>query len=80
MRARPSVLGGELVNVNCRKEPVRLKCSEGLVNVNVGARPSVLRGELVSENRREEPVSLKGSEGLVRVNYWAHGAVAKRHV
>ena len=32
--ARPSELRGELVNVNCRKEPVHLKCSEGLVNVN----------------------------------------------
>ena len=26
----------------CREEPVCLKCSEGLVTVNVGARPSVL--------------------------------------
>ena len=43
----------------CREEPVCLKCSEGLVTVNVGARPSVLRGEPVSENSREEPVSLK---------------------
>ena len=51
----------------CREEPVSLKCSEGLVTVNVGARPSVLRGEPVSENSREEPVSLKCSEGLVTV-------------
>ena len=50
-----------------RGELVSLKCSEGLVRVNVGAHPSVLRGELVSENRREEPVSLKCSEGLVTV-------------
>ena len=32
--ARPSVLKGELVNKNCRKEPVCLKYSEGLVTVN----------------------------------------------
>ena len=43
----------------CREEPVCLKCSEGLVTMNVGARPFVLRGEPVSENSREEPVSLK---------------------
>ena len=42
--------GGEPVNENSREEPVSLKCSEGLVTVNVGARPSVLRGELVSEH------------------------------
>ena len=64
MRARPSVLRGELVSENSREEPVSLKCSEGLVTVNIEARPSVLRGELVSENSREEPVSLKCSEGL----------------
>ena len=29
--ARPSVLRGELVNENCREEPLRLKCSEKLV-------------------------------------------------
>ena len=34
MRARPSVLRGELVNENSREEPVSFKCSEGLVNVN----------------------------------------------
>ena len=59
--ARPSVLRGELVNENRRKEPVFLKCSEGLVTVMAGARPSVLRGELVNENRREEPFCLKRS-------------------
>ena len=32
--ARPSVLRGELVNENCREEPVRLKCSEKLVAMN----------------------------------------------
>ena len=32
--ARPSVLRGELVNENCRKEHVCLKCSEGLVTMN----------------------------------------------
>ena len=32
--ARPSVLTGELVNENCREEPVCLKYSEGLVTVN----------------------------------------------
>ena len=32
--ARPSELREELVNKNCRKEPVCLICSEGLVNVN----------------------------------------------
>ena len=53
--ARPSVLKGELVGENRRKEePV----SEGLVIMNAGARPSMLRGELVSENNKEEPVSL----------------------
>ena len=46
--ARPFVLRGELVNENCREEPVCLKCSEGLVTVMAGARPSVLRGELFS--------------------------------
>ena len=58
-----------------------MKCSEGLVTVNVGAHPSVLRGEPVSENSREEPVSensreepvsLKCSEGLVTVNVGVH--------
>ena len=48
--ARPSVLKGELVNKNCREEPVCLKYSEGLVVVNVGARPSVLKEELVNGN------------------------------
>ena len=38
--ARPSELRGELVNENCRKEPVCLICSKGLVN----------------ENNRREPV------------------------
>ena len=66
--ARPSVLKGELVNKNCREEPVCLKYSEGLVLVNVGAHPSVLKGELVNKNCREEPVCLKYSEGLVLVN------------
>ena len=32
--ARPSVLRGELVNENCREEPVCLKSSEGLVAMN----------------------------------------------
>ena len=50
--ARPSELREELVNMNCRKEPVCLICSEGLVNVNC----------------RTEPVHLKCSEGLVNVN------------
>ena len=62
------MLSGELVNENCREEPVCLKYSEGLVAVNVGARPSVLKGELVNENCREEPVCLKYNEGLVIVN------------
>ena len=34
VRARPSVLKGELVNESCRKEPVCLISSGGLVNVN----------------------------------------------
>ena len=42
--------------MNVGREPVCLRCSEGLVIVR--ARPSVLRGELVSENNKEEPVSL----------------------
>ena len=62
------MLKGELVNESCREEPVCLKYSEGLVDVNVGARSSVLRGELVNESCREEPVCLKYSEGLVLVN------------
>ena len=28
------MLRGELVNKNCKREPVRLKCSEGLVKVS----------------------------------------------
>ena len=28
------MLRGELVNKNCKKEPVCLKCNEGLVNVS----------------------------------------------
>ena len=62
------MLKGELVNENCREEPVYLKYSEGLVIVNVGAHPSVLKGELVNKNCREEPVCLKYSEGLVIVS------------
>ena len=62
------MLRGELVNESCREEPVCLKYSEGLVDVNVGARPPVLRGELVNEDNREEPICLKYSEGLVLVN------------
>ena len=46
-RSSPPVLKGELVNENNREEPVCLKYSEGLVDVNVGARPPVLKGELV---------------------------------
>ena len=49
----------------CREEPVCLKCSEGLVTVNVGVRPSVLRGEPVNENSREEPVSLAIDAGTI---------------
>ena len=37
----------ELVDENCREEPVCLKYSEGLVVLNVGARLLVLKGELV---------------------------------
>ena len=61
------MLRGELVNENCREEPICLKCSEGLITVN-NRRLSVLRGELVNENCREEAVCLKCSEGLVTVN------------
>ena len=32
--AHPSVLRRDLVNVNCREEPVCLKCSEGFVVMN----------------------------------------------
>ena len=35
--ARPSELRDELVNMNCRQEPVYLKCSEGLVRVFSGS-------------------------------------------
>ena len=42
------MLRGELLNGNCREEPVCLKCNEGLVTVMAGARSSVLRGELVN--------------------------------
>ena len=28
------MLRGELVNENCKEEPVYLKCSEGLINVS----------------------------------------------
>ena len=50
--ARPSGLRGELVNENCGKEPVCLKCSRGLVNVN----------------SRKEPACLICSDGLINVN------------
>ena len=60
-RARPSVLRGELINENCREDPVCFQCSEGLVTVMAGARPSVLRGELVNENHKEGPVCFKRS-------------------
>ena len=33
------MLRGELVNVNCKREPVSLKCSEGLVNVSSKREP-----------------------------------------
>ena len=59
---------GELVNKNCREEPVCLKYSEGLVAVDIGALPPVLRGELVNENSMEEPICSKCSEGLVFMN------------
>ena len=62
------MLKGELVNEICREDPVRLKYSEGLVIVNVGARLPVLKGELVNEICREEPVCLQYSEGLVFIN------------
>ena len=32
--AHPSALRGELISENRREEPVSLKCSEGLANVN----------------------------------------------
>ena len=54
--ARPSQLRGELVNKNCRKEPVCLKCSKGSLMGIVRARLSGLRGELVNKNCRKEPV------------------------
>ena len=62
------MLKGELVNENNREEPVRLRYSEGLVVVNVGALPPVLRGVLVNENNREEPVGSKSGDGLVFMN------------
>ena len=62
------MLRGELLNENCKEEPVCLMWSEGLVTVMVEARPSVLRGELVNENCRVEHVCLKCSEGLVAMN------------
>ena len=43
------MLRGELVNEDCREEPVCLKCREGLVIVNRRSSSSVLRGELVNE-------------------------------
>ena len=52
VRARPSELRGALINKICRKEPVCLKCSEGLVN----------------KIYRKEPVCLKCSKGLANVN------------
>ena len=51
---------GELVNEDCKREPVCLKCSEGLVN----------------KDCKREPVYLKCSEGLVKVSNWALGVVA----
>ena len=62
------MLRGELVNENCREEPVCLKRREGLVIVNSRSSSSVLRGELVNEDCREEPICLKCREGLVTVN------------
>ena len=62
------MLKGELVNENCREEPVCLRYSEGLVDESVGALPPVLRGELVNENNREEPVCSKCRDGLVFMN------------
>ena len=63
------MLRGELVNKNCKRDPVCLKCSEGLVTVNSkGARPTELRGELVNRYCMREPVCLKCREGLVIVN------------
>ena len=35
--AHPYELRDELVNMNCRPEPVHLKCSEGLVRVFSGS-------------------------------------------
>ena len=46
------MLRGELVNKNCKEEPVCLNCSEGLVN----------------KDCKREPVCLNCSEGLVTVN------------
>ena len=46
--------------MNCRKEPVCLICSGGLVNVDC----------------RKEPVHLICTGGLVKVSNWALGAVA----
>ena len=51
-KSSPVRVDGELVNKNCKREPVCLKCSEGLVN----------------EDCKREPVCLKCSEGLVTVN------------
>ena len=51
-RVRPTELRGELVNKSCKREPVCLKCSEGLVN----------------KNCKREPVCLECSEGLVNAN------------
>ena len=58
--ARPSVLKGELVNENCREEPVCLKYNEGLVTVN--NRSSSVRVEL-----RARQWELKGGARLFEV-------------
>ena len=67
---------GQLVNEDCKREPVCLKCSEGLVTVNSKSSSVCVEGEFVNKDCKREPVRLKCIGGLVKVSNWALGAVA----
>ena len=62
------MLRGELVNRYCKRKPVCLKCSEGLVTVNSKNTSVCVEGELVNKDCKRGPICLKCSEGLVTVN------------
>ena len=58
--ARPSVLRGKLVSENSREEPVSLKCSEGLANVNSESSSLCVGGRARQRECRSSSICVEG--------------------